>query len=142
MIVPDINLLVYAYNSRAPGHHRAKDWWERMIRGEENIGIPWVVSTGFIRLMSNHRAVTVPMSPSGAVEHVLDWLRYHHVQPLNPGERHPEYLQRNLAIPGSGSNLVTDAHIAALAMESDAELHTSDSDFARFPDLRWHNPLA
>ncbi len=142
MIVPDINLLVYAYNSSAPRHAQAKYWWERMIRGEENVGIPWVVSMGFIRLMSSRSAVTEPMSPPEAAKHVMDWLRHHHVKPLNPGERHMEYLQRNLAVPGSGTNLVTDAHIAALAMEADAELHTSDTDFAKFAELRWHNPLA
>ena len=141
MIVPDINLLIYAYNNGASQHLAARDWWEGLMRGEENVGIAWVVSIGFIRLMSNHQAVKSALSPLDAADHARDWFRYPHVQPLNPGDRHLEYLQRNLAVLGSGSNLVTDAHIAALAMENDAVLHTYDSDFVRFPGLRWHNPI-
>lgn len=142
MIVPDINLLIYAYNDGATHHAAARDWWEGLLRGEEHVGIAWVVSIGFIRLMSNDRALKSPMSPSDAATRVKDWFRCAHIQALNPGNRHLEYLQRNLTVQGSGRNLVTDAHIAALAMENYAVLHTNDSDFVRFPGLHWHNPIS
>ena len=142
MIVPDINLLIYAYNDGASQHTSARDWWEGLMCGEENVGIPWVVSIGFIRLMSNDRVVTTPLPATHAAGRASDWFRHQHVQPLNPGDQHLEYFRQNLAIPGSGTNLVMDAHISALAMEADAELHTYDSDFARFRGLRWHNPIA
>lgn len=142
MIVPDVNLLVYAYNDGAPEYTAAREWWETLMRGEEPVGIPWSVATGFIRLMSNASVVTSPLSPSDAAGHVSEWLRYPHVSALNPGNRHMEYLQQNLSVPGSGPGLVTDAHIAALAMEADATVHTRDSDFDRFPRLRRHDPIS
>ena len=141
VIVPDVNLLVYAYNDGAHQHSVAREWWETLMRGEEPVGIPWSVATGFIRLMSNPRVVTSPLSPSDAAGHVSGWLSHLHVNALNPGDRHMEYFQQNLSVPGSGPRLVPDAHIAALAMEVDAVLHTHDSDFARFLELRRHDPI-
>ena len=141
MIVPDVNLLVYAYNDGAPQHTAAREWWEALMRGEEPIGIPWSVATGFIRIMSDARIVTSPLSPSDAADYVRGWLRYPHVRLLDPGDKHWEYFQQNLSVPGSGPGLVADAHIAALAMEVDAVVHTRDSDFARFSGLRRHDPI-
>ena len=105
VIVPDINLLVYTYNDGAHQHIVAREWWEGLMRGEEHVGIPWVVTTGFIRIMSNRRVLTSPLSPSDASYCVNEWFRYPHVHPLNPGERHVEYFQQNLSVPGSGPNL-------------------------------------
>ena len=141
MIVPDVNLLVYAYNEGAQWHAAAKRWWEGLVNGSERIGVPWVVSTGFVRLMTHPRALTSPISSAGAIAHVSDWFRYAHVTPINPGADHLTHMQRNLDAAGVGANLVTDAHIAALAIEYQAEVHSNDSDFGRFPGLRWRNPL-
>ena len=141
MIVPDINLLVYAYNDRAPHHQASKRWWEGLVNGAERVGVPWVVSTGFVRVMTHPRALTVPISTSDAITLVQNWFRYAHVTPINPGVEHLTRLQQNLDGAGVGANLVTDAHIAALAMEYQAEVHSNDSDFSRFPGLRWRNPL-
>ena len=91
MIIPDVNLLVYAYNSDAPFHPLAKRWWEGCLGGSQPVVIPWVVALGFVRLMT--------------------------------------------------SRAVLDAHIAALAIETQAVVHSNDSDFSRFPGLRWINPL-
>lgn len=142
MIIPDINLLVYAYNDGATQHATAREWWEGLLRGVEHVGIAWVVSIGFIRLMSNDQVIRSPLSPSDAANRTKDWFRCPHIRPLNPGDRHLEYFHRNLAKLGSGRNLITDAHLAALAMEHDAVLHTNDSDFVRFTGLRWHNPIS
>ena len=141
MIVPDVNLLVYAYNDGAPHHEAARGWWEDLVNGSERVGIPWIVSTGFVRLMTHPRALTSPISPADAIAHVRDWLRYAHLMPINPGAEHLTHVERNLEAAGVGANLVTDAHIAALAIEYQAEVHSNDSDFSRFPGLRWRNPL-
>jgi toxin-antitoxin system PIN domain toxin len=141
VIVPDINLLVYAYNDGAPHHGTASRWWEGLVNGAERVGVLWIVSTGFVRLMTHPRAVAAPISPVDAIAHVRDWFRYAHVSPINPGAEHLTHVQRNIEAAGVGGNLVTDAHIAALAMEYQAEVHSNDSDFTRFPGLRWRNPL-
>jgi len=142
LIVPDINLLIYAYNDGASQHAAARVWWEGLLCGQEHVGIAWVVSIGFIRLMSNDQVIRSPLSPLDAANRTKDWFRCPHVHPLNPGDRHLDYFNRNLAAQERGRNLITDAHIAALAMENDAVLHTNDSDFSRFPGLRWHNPIS
>ena len=141
MIVPDLNLLVYAYNDGAPHHRAARRWWEDLINGAERVGVPWIVATGFIRLMTHPRALTSPIALADAVGHLGDRFRYAHVTPINPGAGHLTHLQQTLAKAGVGANLVTDAHIAALAIEYQAEVHSNDGDFSRFPGLRWRNPL-
>ena len=103
--------------------------------------MPWAVSTGFVRLMTHPRVLTSPVSPSDAMTYVGDWFLRPHVTPINVDSEHLNLLQRNLDAAGVGANLVTDAHIAALAMEYQAEVHSNDSDFSRFPGLRWRNPL-
>ena len=112
------------------------------MSGSEEVGLPWMVINGFARLMANPRVVSLSISPSAASDIVDGWLGYPHVAPLNPGDDHLTYFRRYLAVAGAGPNLVTDAHIAALATEHDAEVHTNnDSDFGRFSGLRWRNPL-
>ena len=141
MIVPDVNLLIYAYAIEAPLHDSARRWWEDLINGTERVGIPWVVSTGFVRLVTQTKALVWPIPPEEAVDYVREWFRFSHITPINPGVDHLTHLRRNLAAAGVGGNLVTDAHIAALAMEYQAEVHSNDADFGRFPGLRWRNPL-
>lgn len=141
MIVPDVNLLVYAYHEDDPNHQAARRWWEGLVNGVETIGVPWAVSLGFVRLMSNPRVLTSPMPASTALDHVRSWFQYAHVQPIDPGADHLSQVQRNLDAAGGGAQLVPDAHIAALAMERQAVVHSNDSDFDRFPGLRWRNPL-
>ena len=141
MIVPDINLLLYAYNDGSPFYSVARSWWEDLVNGPERIGVPWVVVVGFVRLIINPSAIEFPMSPLEAVDNVRSWFEYPHIVPLNPGPDHLIYFQRNMEVSGIGRNLAPDAHIAALAMERGAEIHSNDSDFGRFPGLRWRNPL-
>ena len=141
MIVPDVNLLVYAYNAGAHQHIAARRWWDALLNGTEPVGLPWAVITGFVRLMTNPRVAAVPLTSEQAMDDVLDWLHHDHVSTLNPGPEHLELLRRNLAVVGAGADWVTDAHIAALAMEHGATVHSNDADFGRFPGLRWRNPL-
>ena len=142
MIIPDTNLLVYAYNNGVSQHIAARQWWEKLVAGNEIVGIPWVVSTGFVRVMTLPNVLTSPLSTSEAIGHVQEWFQYEHIIPVNPEDDHLMHLHQILQVAGSGGNLVPDAHIAAIAMEHEAEVHTYNaSDFARFPGLRWRNPL-
>ena len=141
MILPDINLLVYAYNRHAPHHREAKVWWEGLLNGSQPVGIPWAVACGFVRLMTHPVVLVNPLEPARAIHHVRSWLEQPLVEVLDPGPRHLEILERLLDAAGAAANLTTDAHLAAIAIEHQCEVHSSDTDFARFPGLRWRNPL-
>ncbi len=141
MLIPDINILVYAYNSDAREHVRARDWWERTLSQSRPVGMPWATALGFIRI-STHRAIlNAPMATRDAIRIVRAWLNVPRVQIVTPGDRHAEILFDLLDRLGIAGNLTTDAHLAALAIEYQAELVSADADFARFPGLRWFNPL-
>jgi toxin-antitoxin system PIN domain toxin len=141
VIVPDINLLVYAYNVAAPQHAAAKAWWERLLNSEEPVGLPWATAVGFIRLMTHRAVLANPLEPRRAVEHVRSWHARHNVVALEPGPQHLDILARLFDAVGVAGALTTDAHLAALAIEHQSELCSNDADFARFPGLRWRNPL-
>ena len=141
MILPDINLLVYAYNEDAPFHSAAKNWWEGCLSDAKPVGLAWAVLLGFVRLMTNRRVLASPMPTSEALAHCRSWLAEPYTRIVLPGPTHLDILTDLLAGP-IGPNLVTDAHLATLAMEHQAELHSNDTDFARFPGLKWRNPIA
>lgn len=141
MILPDINLLVYAYNSDAPGHLRAKSWWEACLSEDRSVGLPWAVLLGYLRLMTSRSVLVEPLSPEEATGHIRSWLERPQTQILVPGPRHLDLLDGLLRAARISGSLTTDAHLAALAIEHQAELHSNDADFARFPGLRWTNPL-
>ena len=141
MIVPDANLLIYAYHEEDPSHLAALRWWDGLIAGSESVGIPWVVSSAFVRVITNPSALTQPLTPSQAIDFVREWFEFPHITPLNPGAEHLTLMREHLVAAGVGGNLVPDAHIAALAMEYQAEVHSADADFGRFPGLRWRNPI-
>ncbi len=111
------------------------------MNGTERIGVPWVVGAGFIRLTTGPRVMGQVATPEQAIDTVESWFRLPHVAALNPGPAHLTLVPRALAAAGVGGNLVTDVHIAALAIEYQAEVHSNDTDFGRFPGLRWRNPL-
>ena len=142
MIVPDINLLVYAYNEDAPFHEAAKAWGERLLSSTEPVGLSWPVMLGFTRLMSNRRVLVAPMAVEEAMTHCRQWVAQPNVRLLLPGPAHFDVLASLLRGPAISSVLVTDAHLAALAIEHQAELHSNDRDFSRFSGLRWRNPVA
>lgn len=142
MIIPDINLLVFAYNSDAPHHQQARGWWENCLSGGGIVGIPWVVVLGFVRVMTSRVILTDPLDPAEAIEHARRWFERSQTRALVPGPRHLEILSDIMRASQASGRLTTDAHLAALAIETQALLHSNDADFGRFPGLRWTNPLA
>ena len=142
MIVPDVNLLVYAHNKGVPEHERARVWWERAVNGAEPIGLDWSVLLGFVRVMSNPRVTVRPQPPEDLLARISIILRRPSVKLVMPGLRHAELMRELFQASGAGPRMVTDIHLAALVIELGAVLATNDTDFARFPKLRTVNPLA
>jgi toxin-antitoxin system PIN domain toxin len=141
VIIPDINLLVYSYASDAPYHDAARNWWEDCLSNPGVVGLPWAVMLGFVRIMSSTVVFRDPLGPPEAIGHVRSWLQCPQTQIVIPGPRHLEILAAIMESSRAPGGLTTDAHLAALAIETQAELHSNDVDFARFPGLRWKNPL-
>ena len=142
MIVPDLDLLIFAYNDGSEFHREARRWWEGLVNGTEPVGMPWQVSNGFIRQMATPSVVERPWTPAQATAMVAEWFSSDHIAALEPGPRYLEILERILAATGATRRLVPDATIAALAIENNAEVHTNNArDFQRFPGLLWRNPL-
>ena len=142
MIVPDLDLLIFAYNEGSEFHQGASAWWAGLVNGTDPVGLPWHVSDGFIRQMSNPRVMNRPGTPAEAAQVVAGWLGNEHIIALNPGPRYLKILERILAATEATTRLVPDATIAALALENSAEVHTNNArDFQRFPGLLWRNPL-
>jgi len=142
VIVPDVNLLIHAYNVESPVHDAARRWWEALLNGARPVGLAWVAVLGFLRISTHRQILTQPMSVAAACDRARSWLARPYLSILHPGERHGEILFGLLDALGTAGNLTTDAHLAALSIEHQAELHTTDADFARFPGLRWQNPIA
>ena len=90
MIVPDVNLLIFAYHEQSPYHEAASHWWEGLINGDETVGIPWAVSMGFVRQMANPSILETPMRPSESLGRVKSWFQYAHIRSLDPGAE-PSY---------------------------------------------------
>ena len=141
MIIPDINLLLYAYDASSPFHARAAAWWQGCLSGTEPVGLLPVVLFGFVRIGTNVRAFLNPLAPSEAAKHVRSWLEQPPVELLDPGPGHVECVLKLMEGLGTAGNLVTDAQIAAATLDQDAVLHTTETDFIRFGTLRWFNPL-
>lgn len=141
MFIPDLNQLVYAYNSDAAHHQQAKVWWEHLVAGSQPIALPWVVALGFLRVMTNRSVLERPMAMATALDHLGSWLDQPGVWILQPGPRHLAMLTGFCDTDVLSGALVNDAHIAALGIENQAVVHSNDSDFCRFAGLRWINPL-
>jgi toxin-antitoxin system PIN domain toxin len=142
VILVDVNLLLYATNVSANQHHAAREWLDRQLVETPRVGLPWATLLGFLRLATNARVITRPLTMAAAWQQVSQWLACEPTWIALPTERHAEVLGRLLAEPGMYGNLVPDAHLAALAIEHGLTLCSTDGDFARFPELKWLNPLA
>jgi toxin-antitoxin system PIN domain toxin len=143
VILVDANVLVYAHSRSFSQHEAARIWLDERLNGRTPIGLPWPSLLAFVRVMCNPRVLDRPRSPSEAWNQVEAWLDCPPAWIPLPTERHRETLGallRGSAVPRG--NLVADAHLAALAVEHGLTLCSTDGDFARFPGLRWENPLA
>ena len=141
MIIPDINLILYAHNSADPDYKPARAWWEKLLASNTPVGISIVVLLGFLRLSTSAKVFLEPLGAEESAERVEAWFAAPSVHLIQPGRNHVRILLDLIRQTGSAGNLTTDAHLAALAIEHNAEIHSSDQDFGRYPKLRWSNPL-
>ena len=142
MIVLDVNLLIYAADGNAVLHDVARRWLQSIISGSELIGLPWQTIHAFVRISTNPRVSGGQVSIERSIGAIQQWMDLPHVRVLSPGERHWGILKDMLTEGQATGPLTTDAQLAAVAIEYGGVLHTTDRDFARFPGLRWVNPLA
>ncbi|MCG3193665.1 MAG: Ribonuclease VapC33 [Thermoanaerobaculia bacterium] len=142
MIVPDINLLLFAYFSVFPMHEAARRWWEGIAERGEPVGIAPPVLFGFVRIATNRRVFVRPMSLQQATTIVEEWLTLPSLHVLRPGPRHVKIAFDLLRTAGTTRDLTTDAQISAYALENRGIVHTVDSDFSRFPGVPLIDPLA
>jgi toxin-antitoxin system PIN domain toxin len=140
--LPDLNLLLYAIDEDSAGHTGACAWVEEALSGTEAVGFAWTVLLGFTRISTNPAILERPLSTGKALDYVDGWLAQPVATVVHPTERHAAVLRELLEPLGAAGNLVSDAHLAALAIEHGAELYSRDNDFARFDGLRWVDPLA
>lgn len=123
-------------------HAVARQWWESLLAGNERVGLAWVVILGFLRITTRSGLSARPLPVAGAVAIVRSWLATPGVRIVAPGDEHGRILFALLENVGTGGNLTTDAHLAALAIEYRGQIATTDRDFSRFPQLRWFNPIS
>lgn len=137
----DANILVYAHVHSFPQHETARQWLDDCLNDTAPVGLPWPSLLGFVRLVTNPRVFEHPESTEKVWQQVNAWLDCAPAWIPVPTERHRNALSPLLALPGVKANLIPDAHLAALAIEHGLILCSTDGDFARFPGLRWENPL-
>ncbi len=142
MILPDVNVLIHAHNSDSPVHQPARDWWDGCLAGTEGVGLAWVALLGFIRISTHRKILLRPLAVDDVTARIDNWLRLPQVHIPHPSGRHFEGLREAFHDLGTAGNLTTDAHLATLAKQRGYVLYTTDSDFTRFPGLRWVNPCA
>jgi toxin-antitoxin system PIN domain toxin len=142
MIIPDANLLLYAYDKESPFHKESARWWSKLLSGHEPVGLCSVVVFSFLRLTTHPKVFIHPMTVQEATERVRAWMDRPNVRMLHPSPAHFASVCSLLEAAGTGGNLVSDAQIAALALEYNAEIHTADTDFNRFKGITWSNPLS
>ena len=141
MILVDANLLIYAGVDSFQQHPRAREWLDERLNGPAPVGLPWTSLLSFLRISTNPRVFQKPASIADAWRQVQDWLGCERAWNPQPTERHREILGGLLAASDVQANLVQDAHLATMAIEHGLILCFTDGDFARFPGLRWENPL-
>lgn len=137
----DANLLVYAVNRRAERHEATSRWLAEQLGGASRVGLPWQTMTAFLRIVTHPRLFARPLDPRTAWAQVTDWLEAPVTWIPQPGPEYGRILGTLIAQHDVRGNLVPDAALAALAIEHGVALASADTDFARFRDLRWENPL-
>jgi uncharacterized protein len=140
LVVTDANVLLYAVDTTSAHHHESLEWLDRSLAGAEAVGFAWAALLAFIRVGTNRALLPNPLSVDEATAQVQTWLSAPAAVLVHPTNRHAELLRGLLLDSGTGGNLTTDAHLAALAIEHGAELVSYDRDFARFRGLRHRLP--
>jgi toxin-antitoxin system PIN domain toxin len=141
VIIPDVNLLLYATVTGFAHHERSRSWLEGALNGTTPIGLAMPAIFGYLRIATSSRVLASPMPVTDALERVRSWLAEPVVTVLVPGPRYLDIAFDLLESLGTGANLTTDVQLAALAIEQVADVYSTDADFGRFPDLSWVNPL-
>jgi uncharacterized protein len=142
MVLADVNLLIHAVNRDSPDHARTRAWWLGLEQSGQIVGLSWITLVAFVRLSTNAKVLSNPLSLAEALETMRQLLLQPNVMVIHPGEDHAVEFGRACESANATANLVTDAHLAALAGEQGCELASCDTDFGKFPDLRWINPLS
>jgi toxin-antitoxin system PIN domain toxin len=142
MILVDANLLLYAEDSLSEHHEAARIWWDEQLSGAEPVALCWPVLNAFVRISTNARLYRRPLLLKEAISRVQSWLDQPCVRVIHPGEQHWVIFQQMLRGGNAVGNLVSDAHLAALAVEHNGVLYSTDADFSRFRGLKWRNPIA
>jgi uncharacterized protein len=137
----DVNVLIYAHDADAPQHAAAKVWLEKLFLSSERVVFPWVVIWGFLRVSTNRHIQARPRTPPGALDRVKDWLKQPNVSFIEPGLKHLDVLEQLVKDYQISGPQMSDAVLAALAIEHGATLASTDRGFRRFTNLRWVNPL-
>ncbi|RKX81101.1 MAG: type II toxin-antitoxin system VapC family toxin [Spirochaetes bacterium] len=140
MILPDVNILIHAINTESPLNKHISGWWDNCLSGSTPIYLPWVVILGFVRISTNRRIFDAPLSLEEASGYINSWLSQPPVSTISPGEGHWPLVEKLLKEAGTAGNLTTDAHIAALAIQWDCKVYSTDTDFARFSGVKWKQP--
>jgi toxin-antitoxin system PIN domain toxin len=141
MIVLDVNLLIYAYDTTCKDHRKALKWIEEIFSGDETIGLPWQTISAFLRILTYPETFGESFTMEQSIAIVDDWLDRPQVRTLPQGETHWELFREALLKGDVRGKLTSDAALAALTIEYGGVLYSNDRDFARFPGLRWVNPL-
>jgi hypothetical protein len=141
VILPDVNILVHAYRTDAPRHQDYRDWLERQVNGPATFGMSELVLSGALRVLTHPRVFKTPSPTTQLIDEFARLLSQPNCMVVRPGPRHWPIFVELVTRAGARGNLVPDAYLAALAIESGSEWVTSDRDFARFPGLRWRHPL-
>lgn len=141
MILVDANILLYAEDRLSPRHQPAREWWDAQLSGSATVCLSWSVINAYIRIGTNPRVFDRPLSLAGATARVQSWIEQPCVRLIVPTERHWAVFRELLKAGQAVANLVSDAHLAALAIEHGCELMSTDADFARFPGVKWRNPI-
>ncbi len=137
----DANLLLYAVHKGADQHEAAADWLTERLNGSRRVGLPWPSLAAVLRIATHPRAFQRPLSPATAWARVADWLAAPVAWIPQPGREYLRILGELITTHDVRGNLIPDAALAALAIEHGVTLCSTDADFARFGELRWHNPL-
>lgn len=140
MTVVDANVLLYAVNTSSDRHDEARTWLDGSLSGGTTVGFSWIVLLAFLRLSTKVGLFPAPLTVEGACARVHAWLDQPAGVVLEPTPRHLTVLAGLLRDAGTGANLTSDAHLAALAVEHRATVVTYDADFGRFPGISWRRP--